>query len=87
VKEILELEDSSILAGGTPLAGLKAELVAGIAKVRESLVIILQGERLLEAESYPRPPSEREPPAGGAVETGGAGETGEAEEAEEVEAG
>lgn len=81
VKEILELEDSSILAGGPPLAGLKAELVAGIAKVRESLVIILQGERLLEAESYARPPSEREPLAGGA------GEAGEAEEAQEVEAG
>ena len=52
--------------------------MAGIAKVRESLVIILQGERLLEAESYAKPPSEREPPAGGA---------GEAEEAQEVEAG
>jgi purine-binding chemotaxis protein CheW len=75
VKEILELEDSSILSGGPPLAGLKAELVAGIAKVRESLLIILRGERLLEAESCT--PSEREP-------AGGAGAT---EEAQEVQNG
>jgi purine-binding chemotaxis protein CheW len=73
VKEILELEDSSILTGGQPLQGLKAELVAGIAKVRESLVIILEGSRLLEAEISTRPPAGREPLA--------------AEEAEEVEAG
>lgn len=50
VKEILELEEASILTGGPPLAGLKAELVAGIAKVREHLVIILEGSRLLEVD-------------------------------------
>lgn len=60
VKEILELEDSSILSGGLPLAGLKAELVAGIAKVREHLVIILEGSRLLEEETAGRPPPGRE---------------------------
>ena len=54
VKEILELEDSSILNGGTPLQGLKGELVDGIAKVREHLVIILNGSRLLAAESLGR---------------------------------
>jgi purine-binding chemotaxis protein CheW len=55
VREILELEESSILSGGPPLAGLKAELVAGIAKVREHLVIILEGSRLLEEEAAGRP--------------------------------
>jgi purine-binding chemotaxis protein CheW len=73
VREILELEDSSILSGGPPLQGLKAELVAGIAKVRENLVIILEGSRLLEAGTSARPPSGREPLA--------------AEEAEEVQSG
>jgi purine-binding chemotaxis protein CheW len=63
VKEILELEDSSILTGGPPLAGLKAELVAGIAKVRESLVIILEGNLLVETDSALRAPAGREPPA------------------------
>ena len=62
VKEILELEDASILTGGPPLAGLKAELVAGIAKVREHLVIILEGSRLLEEETSGRPPPGREAP-------------------------
>jgi purine-binding chemotaxis protein CheW len=57
VKGILELEDASILSGGPPLAGLKAELVAGIAKVREHLVIILEGGRLLEAEASLRGPA------------------------------
>jgi purine-binding chemotaxis protein CheW len=71
VKGILELEDASILSGGPPLAGLKAELVAGIAKVREHLVIILEGGRLLEAEASLRGP------AAEAAE--------EAEEAEEVQ--
>jgi len=61
VKEILELEDSSILAGGPPLSGLKAELVAGIAKVREHLVIILEGGHLLEADVSLRAPAGREP--------------------------
>jgi purine-binding chemotaxis protein CheW len=59
VKEILELEDASILTGGPPLAGLKAELIAGIAKVREHLVIILEGGRLLEAEGSLRGPAGR----------------------------
>jgi len=63
VKEILELEDASILTGGPPLAGLKAELVAGIAKVRENLVIILEGGRLLEADASLRVPAGRESPA------------------------
>jgi purine-binding chemotaxis protein CheW len=60
VKEILELEDASILTGGPPLAGLKAELVAGIAKVRDNLVIILEGGHLLEAEAITRVLSGRE---------------------------
>jgi purine-binding chemotaxis protein CheW len=68
VKEILELEESSIVIGGPPLQGLKAELVAGIAKVRESLVIILEGGRLLEAESSGQPSSGREPLGGERVE-------------------
>jgi purine-binding chemotaxis protein CheW len=72
VKEILELEDTSILTGGPPLAGLRAEMIAGIAKVRESLVIILDGGRLLEADAPLRATAGREPPA---------------EEAEEVQAG
>jgi purine-binding chemotaxis protein CheW len=57
VTGILELEDASILTGGPPLAGLKAELVAGIAKVREHLVIILEGGRLLEPEASLRGPA------------------------------
>ncbi len=73
VKEILELEDASILTGGPPLQGLKAELVAGVAKVRESLVIILEDALLLEGEAPARSPAGREPPPE------------EAEEAEEVE--
>ena len=76
VKEILELEDSSILTGGPPLAGLKAELVAGIAKVRENLVIILEGGPLLEADASLRAPAGRASPAEAAEE---------AEEAEEVQ--
>jgi purine-binding chemotaxis protein CheW len=64
VKEILELEDASILTGGPPLAGLKAELVAGIAKVRENLVIILEGGPLLEADASLRAPAGRETAAG-----------------------
>jgi purine-binding chemotaxis protein CheW len=56
VKDILELEESSILTGGQPLSGLKAELIAGIAKVRENLVIILEGGRLLESEPPGRLP-------------------------------
>jgi purine-binding chemotaxis protein CheW len=77
VKEILELEDASILTGGPPLAGLKAELVAGIAKVREHLVIILEGSHLLEADVSPR-----EPAAQGAADLESV-----AEAAEEVEDG
>jgi chemotaxis signal transduction protein len=72
VKEILELEDASILSGGPPLSNLKAELVAGVAKVRESLVIILEDARLLEGEAPARGPAGRGPAAE------------EAEEAEEV---
>jgi len=69
VKEILELEDSSILSGGPPLTGLKAELVAGIAKVGESRLIILEGGRLQEAEISPaRPPAGREAQPGGVAE-------------------
>ena len=71
VKEILELEDASILTSGQPLAGLKAELVAGIAKVRDSLVIILEGGRLLEADASTRVPSGWEAPAEEAEEVGG----------------
>jgi len=63
VKEILELEDSSIVTGSPPFQGLKAELVAGIAKVRENLVIILEGGRLLEAEA-PAQPAAGQPPPG-----------------------
>jgi hypothetical protein len=50
---------------------LKAELVAGIAKVRDSLVIILEGGRLLEADSSTRVPSGWEAPAEEAEEVGG----------------
>ena len=51
VREILELEESSILRGAKHLAGLKAELVAGIAKVRDTLVVILETGRLLGQEA------------------------------------
>ncbi len=51
VREILELEESSILRGAAHLAGLQAELVAGIAKVRENLVVILEAARLLAPEA------------------------------------
>ncbi len=63
VKEILQLEDASILTGGPPIAGLKAELVAGIAKVREHLLIILEGGRLLEADAPLRAPASQGPVA------------------------
>jgi purine-binding chemotaxis protein CheW len=51
VREILELEEASILRSAAQLAGLKAELVAGIAKVRETLVVILEAARLLAPEA------------------------------------
>ena len=67
VKEILDLEDSSILRGASPLSGLKAEMVAGIAKVRETLVVILEAGHLLSAEPArgPLPELERAEEAGG----------------------
>jgi purine-binding chemotaxis protein CheW len=83
VKEILELEDASILTGGPPLAGLKAELIAGIAKVREHLVVILEGGRLLAAEAFLRAASAQ---GAGGREPAGQGPVAEAAEpAEEVQ--
>jgi purine-binding chemotaxis protein CheW len=74
VKEILELEDASILTSGPPVAGLKAELVAGIAKVREHLLVILEGGHLLEADT----------PIRASASQGSVAEAEAAEAAEEV---
>jgi purine-binding chemotaxis protein CheW len=82
VKEILELEEASILTGSPPLAGLQAELVAGVAKVRDSLVVILEGSCLLQADSVLRAAAGREPSG----EQPRAYQGSAAEEAEEVQA-
>jgi purine-binding chemotaxis protein CheW len=51
VREILELEDASIAPAASGIPGLKAEVLEGIAKVGEVLVLILDLERLLACES------------------------------------
>ena len=50
VNELLALEASSIATVGAGAGGPKAELTAGVAKVRDSLVFILDLPRLLEPE-------------------------------------
>lgn len=50
VQAILALESSSIATVGAGASGPKAELTAGVAKVRDSLVLILDLPRLLQAE-------------------------------------
>lgn len=47
VKEILELDESSVVSGAASLFGMKPELVLGIAKIRGDLVVILDIEKLL----------------------------------------
>lgn len=47
VREILPLEETSIVKVPGGSFGLKAELVAGVAKVRDSLLVILDLARLL----------------------------------------
>ena len=54
VREIFELEETSIAPPGGGLPGLKAEILEGLAKVGEVLLCILDLSRLLAAESPAR---------------------------------
>jgi purine-binding chemotaxis protein CheW len=49
VREILELGDQSIASEASSVFGLKAEFVAGIAKVKDNLVVLLDIFRILSA--------------------------------------
>ena len=49
VREILELDEANVSTEATSVFGLKAEFVVGIAKVRDSLLVLLDVFRILAA--------------------------------------
>lgn len=49
VREIVELDEANVSTEATSVFGLKAEFVVGIAKVRDSLLVLLDVFRILAA--------------------------------------